>query len=69
MPAILTTFTPDELTAATDVDLDHALARLFLLHRDADEADREQVHAGIMQVVGEMGERTGKWLESRGLVQ
>lgn len=58
MPA----FTPAELEAATDVDLDHALARLYRLHRDAGLGDRAEWHAGIMQVLGEQAARRDAWM-------
>lgn len=59
-------FAPEDLTAATDVDLDHALARLYLLHTEADQAGRDRVHPRIMQVVAEMRVRTEGWLAEHG---
>ena len=59
-------FAPEDLTAATDVDLDHALARLYLLHAEADQAGRDAVHPRIMQIVGEMRVRTEGWLSEHG---
>lgn len=59
-------FAPEDLTAASDVDLDHALARLYLLHAEADQAGRDAVHPRIMQILGEMQVRTEGWLSEHG---
>jgi hypothetical protein len=59
-------FTAAELTEASDVDLEHALARLYLTHAEADSAGRAEAHAGIMQLLGEMRTRTDAWLAAHG---
>lgn len=57
------TFTTDELTAASDADLDHALARLYRLHYEA--TDRAETHAAIMAVLDEQARRRDEWLKER----
>ena len=59
------TFTADELEAASDVDLDHALARLFRMHREADLLERAEIHASVMQVLGEQARRLDEWLRGK----
>lgn len=55
-----------ELAAATDVDLDHGLARLYLLHAEADTDERALIHPRIMQILEEMRARTDAWLAEHG---
>lgn len=55
-------FAAEDLAAASDVDLDRALSRLYLAHAQADQAGRDLVHPRIMQVVEEMRVRTEGWL-------
>lgn len=59
-------FDQAELTAATDVDLDHGLARLYLLHAEADTDERALIHPRIMQILEEMRTRTDAWLAEHG---
>jgi hypothetical protein len=54
------------LTAASDLDLDHGLARLYLLHAEAQADERALIHPRIMQILEEQAARRDVWLADHG---
>ena len=54
-----------DLTTATDIELDAALAIGYRQHRDATKQERAEVHAAIVAVLGEQARRRDAWINER----
>ena len=55
--------TAEDLTEASDLELDAALQIGFRQHKNATGAERAEVHEAIVAILSEQGRRLDGWLD------